>query len=129
MAALKRFEAAQPAHGLFAGQTRHGGGGVQGGRNREGLFPLEMGGDRRVQMHQLTVAGQAGMPGAARVEACPAQHRGDGVDDQIVLVAIFDRLQQFRGPGAPRGGAGQGITAQLVLTHGEQPFWRRADQG
>ena len=69
------------------------------------------------------------MPGAAWVEACLAQHRGDGVHHQVVLVAIFDGLQQLWGHGPPGGGAGKGITAQLVLTHGEQPFWRRADQG
>ena len=69
MASLEGFEAAQPAHGLPPRQTRHRRCGVKPFRQGQGMKAPEGGGDRRVQMDQVAVAGQSGVPGPAGQQA------------------------------------------------------------
>ena len=102
---------------------------MQGGGQGQGVVVAQAGGDGGVQMHQLAVAGQARMAGPARLQARLAQFGCDRLHHQLVFVAVLDGGEQVVGGGPERGGAGQGIAAQLLLAHAQQPLRRGPHQG
>ena len=127
MAPLEGLQAAQPGDRLPAGQAGHRRGGMQGLRQGQGLVGpaerwIQPGRDRRVQVHEGSVAGQARVAGAPRRQARPLQHRRDRFHHQLVFVAVLGGAQQLGRRVPQRGRAGEGIAAQQTLAQGEQAF-------
>ena len=92
------------------------------------MVTIQGGGDRRVQVHQMAMTGQARPAGAARLQTRRPQAIADRLHHQLVFQLLLFGGQQV-GAGFWGGGAGQGIAAQLPLAHREQSFGRGADQG
>jgi hypothetical protein len=97
---------------------------MEGCGNGEGLVLGQGCRDRCVQVHQLAMARQAGVAGPAGGEASSGQYGSDGVHHQLVFVAVLAGVQQGRRLIPRRGGAGQGITAQLAVSSWSS--WRTA---
>ena len=95
---------------------------------RQGVLAGQGRRDRRVQVMQGAMAGQAGMTRLMGNQPLLLQHGCDRFHHQLMLMAILAGLQELLWWLMLRRRSSQGITPELALAHRQQPLWRSTHQ-
>ena len=126
----KGFQAAQPGQGLSPRQTRNRWRGMQGRGQVKDTMAASCGLNRRVQMHQLPVPGQARLMAAVGPQTLTLQRNEDFFHHQLVFVAILaGPQQQLAAVISKSGRSRQAVATETTCAQLQQPLRRSAHKG